>query len=414
MSILSSIRNSPERRSVRSLLPAIALALAACGTDKPTAPGGTPGELLVVTSIPDASGVNGSSFVQTADLSQGAINNTDAFEQVFFPYASIFGNTVIVTQHFYGDQAVRYERGTDGRLTEAGRMSLTPGGFGTNVVFASESKAYLSITYMGKILVFDPRTMTPQHEIDLTTLGIARNPSNPEDRNPEPAVLSLRGGKLFVGLQQLVTGFASADGADVAVIDVATDHFEKVIHDDRAASPGRYGYNQTMFVDEHGDLYVYCIASFGAVPGQKAGILRIRSGQTEFDPDYFVDITDANVDVSGGKIGLLNGIGYGGAGMLYAIAEVPALRSNPPDYARDRAFQAVRIDLTSGAIVPLPLPLSNSLGTGVTFSQGAVIFGLSTATGVGLYTYDPTTGTASSAPVLRTAGDPTIVLAFPE
>jgi hypothetical protein len=72
-------------------------------------------------------------------------------------------------------------------------------------------------------------------------------------------------------LQQLVTGFSSASGADVAVFDLATDSLERVIHDYRATGPGRFGYNQTMFLDEAGDLYVYCIASYGFEPGQSPG-----------------------------------------------------------------------------------------------------------------------------------------------
>jgi hypothetical protein len=391
----------------------IAVAFAACsdgtGPDQPQQ--GVP-DVLLVTSIADQSGSNGSSFVQTVSLEQGSATNTDAYEQVFFPYASIHGNDVIVTQHFYGDQVYHYVRGSDGKLAEAGRMNLPAGSFGANVVFANDTRAYISLVYAGKILIINPQTMTAAGEIDLTTLGIARNPSNPDDRNPEPAVMAIRDGKLYVALQQLTTGFSSADGTDVAVFDMATNQLERVIHDDRATGPGRFGYNQTMFVDESGDLYVYCIASFGYVPGQKAGILRIRNGQNEFDPSYFVNLTDATVGVSGGRIGLLNGIGYGGNGKLYAMAQVPALQSNPPNYATDRAFQALRVTLSTGQIEVLPLPLNNGNATGITFRDGKVLFGLSTATGVGIYSYDPATGQGSSTPVVTTVGDPTLLLAF--
>jgi len=405
------MKNYPSRFALVALLLPALLALSACDSndvdDEPV-----PGSLLLITGVPDQSGVNGSSFVQAVSLDQSSVTNADAFEQTFFPYASISGNQVIVTQGAAGDQAVRYVRGDDGALTEAGRLNLPPGGFGSSVVFASETKAYVAIVATGQIVVFNPQTMTQTGVIDLTTLGIARNPTNPDDRNPEPAVLAIRDGKLYVGLQQLVNQFASANGADVAVFDVATDTFERVITDERATAPGRFGDNQTMFVDEAGDLYVYCIASFGFVPGQKAGILRIRQGANEFDPNYFVNTTDATVGVEGGRIGLLNGLGYGRGGQLYAIAQVPALQSNPPTFATDRAFQAVSVDLATGATEILPLPLGNSIATGVAFVDDLVVFGLSTASGVGLYTYDPAIGEASSSPVVSTQGDPTRVLAF--
>lgn len=399
------------RRVARGLL--VAGAISACSDDPPVGPDPTDiPDLLLVTSIADQTGSNGSAFVQTVSLTQGTASNTNAFEQVFFPYASVYQDDVVVTQHFYGDQAVRYRRGSDGRLSEAGRMSLPAGGFGASVVFASPTRAYVALVYTGKIIAFNPQTMTQTGEIDLTTLGIARNPANPQDRNPEPAVLALRAGKLYVALQQLTSGFASADGADVAVFDEATGTFERVIRDTRATGPGRFGYNQTMFVDEAGDLYVYCIASFGFVPGQTAGILRIRAGQSEFDPNYFVNLSAATIAVPGGRVGLLNGIGYGGNGDIFAMAEIPSLLSNPPNYATDRAFQAIRIRLATGQVEVLPLPRNNGNSTGITFQGNRVLFGMSTTTGVGIYTYDRTSGQGSASPVLTTVGDPTLVLAF--
>jgi len=409
---MSSMRRSARRLPLLATAAALGLQFACSDSTGPGSAGGDR-DLVLVTSIADASGSNGSGFIQTVSLDQAAVTNTDAFEQVFFPYAVVHENDVIVTQHFYGDQAVRYVRGVDGRLVEAGRLNLPSGAFGASTVFASERKAYIALVYAGKILEIDPRTMLATDTIDLTALGLARNPANPADNNPEPAVMVIRAGKLYVGLQQLVSGFASADGADVAVFDVATNQFERVIRDARATGPGRFGYNSTMFVDEAGDLYVYCIASFGFVPGQKAGLLRIRAGATAFDSTYFVNLTDANVNVAGGKIGLLNGIGYGGNGMLYAMAQVPALQSVPPNYATDRAFQAVRINLATGTVDALPLPLNNGNSTGVTVLGGRVLYGLSTTTGVGIYSYDPLTNTGSTAPIVTTQGDPTLLLAFP-
>jgi hypothetical protein len=70
---------------------------------------------------------------------------------------------------------------------------------------------------------------------------------------------------------------------DIAVIDVATDRYERVIHDSRVSSPGRYGIAGTLSLDENGDLYVYGHASFGSNPAQTQGILRIRRGATRQD-----------------------------------------------------------------------------------------------------------------------------------
>jgi hypothetical protein len=394
-------------------LPAALLGFTVGCSDSPSGPDEAgPGSFLLITSVPNQSGSDGASFVQTVGLDQPQVSNAGAFEQTFRPYPYVNGNDVILLQGYYGDQAARYVRGNDGRLTESGRMSLPPGSVGAGVVYASATKAYLALTNAGKVLIFNPQTMTSTGEIDLTTLGIARNPANPSDRNPEPVALAIRDGKLFVTLAQLVNNFASADGADIAVFDLATDRFEKVMRDSRTAACGTFGYYQSFFVDEQGDLYVYCIASYGFVPGQKGGILRVRRGQTEFDPGYFLNVTDAAVGVPGGRVGFMALPAYAGNGQMYGIAEVPALASNPPSYARDRNFQAVHVDLYARQITALPLPPGNGVGTGVAMSEGRVIFGLSTATGVGLYSYDPATGQASNGPVVTTAGDPTHLIAF--
>lgn len=353
------------RRAFAAILLAPLLALTACdsATDDPE-PDATP-DVLLVTGVPDQTGQAGSSFVQTISLEQSTVTNADAFEQTIFAYAHVRGDEVIVTQNSYGDEMVRYVRGADGRLSETGRLTLPAGGFGSNVVWASDTRAYVSLVFTGQLVVFDPQTMTEIETIDLTTLGIARNPSNAEDRNPEPAAMAVTGGKLYVGLQQFVAPFASADGMDVAVFDAATGAYERVIRSDNSASVGRYGNNQTMFVDENGDLYVYGIASFGFVPGQRPGFLRIRAGQSEFDPDYFFDTSELSLSVEGGQIGTLNGMIYGGDGFVYGIAEVPALRSNPPDYAGDRNWQPVRLNLAQRTGEVLPLPAGNGFSWGV-------------------------------------------------
>jgi hypothetical protein len=49
---------------------------------------------------------------------------------------------------------------------------------------------------------------------------------------------------------------------------------------------------------------------------------------------------------------------------------------------------------------------------GLAIRDGLIIFGLSTATGVGLYTYDHSTRQASDGPAVSTVGDLTRLVAF--
>jgi hypothetical protein len=51
-------------------------------------------------------------------------------------------------------------------------------------------------------------------------------------------------------------------------------------------------------------------------------------------------------------------------------------------------------------------PSAGSAAQGVTAAGDEIVFGLSTAAGTGLYTYNQATGAGSSAPVVTTAGAP--------
>ncbi len=400
-------------RTLACVTVATGLFVAGCGVEDTTGPD-DPAEgptLFLQTTLPNPDGMSGSGFVQFMGMDQPAVTNANAHETIFFAYPFMRGSNLYLLDGMYGDEFHKYAIGDDGSLTEVAEMGLPPGGFSSNLVFASDTKAYISIVYAGKILIVNPQTMTQTGEIDLTTLGIARNPANPDAINPAPAVMVVRDGKLFVGLQQVVTSFINADGVDVAVFDVATDQFEKVIHDPRSAGPGRYGHHTTMFVDEAGDIYVYCVASFGFNPDQSLGFLRIRAGEDEFDPDYFLNTSAMTIDAgTDGKFTLLNGLGYVGNGDVYGFAMVPTLGSTPPNYVTDRASVIVRINLYSQQVETIPVPHSNSMASGVDYlDDGTILLGLSTTTGVGIYTYNPATGEASDGPVISTAGDPTRV-----
>ena len=208
--------------------------------------------LIIANGVPDQSGQDGSTFIQAISSQTPSVTNANAIEQTFFAYTHVRGREVIVTPNTQSDVATRYIVGEDGLLNQTGQLTLPAGGFSANVVWASDTRAFVSLIFAGQIIEFNPQTMTETAVIDLTTLGIARNPANPDDTNPEPGVMLLRDGKLYVALQQFFAPFANADGVDIAVFDINTLAFEQVISTELSGGPGRYGYNQTMFVDEAG------------------------------------------------------------------------------------------------------------------------------------------------------------------
>ncbi|MEN5433475.1 DUF4374 domain-containing protein [Sphingobacterium faecium] len=93
---------------------------------------------------------------------------------------------------------------------------------------------------------------------------------------------------------------AYPDSAYVAVYSYPEMKLEKVIKDDRMSYIGRY-FRDGLAVDEQGDVYAFSSAvatKGGAITSKKpSAILRIKSGTTEFDKGYYIDIEA----ISGGK-----------------------------------------------------------------------------------------------------------------
>ncbi|MEM9996719.1 MAG: hypothetical protein AAF809_03375, partial [Bacteroidota bacterium] len=358
-------------------------------------------------------GAEGSSFLQAVSLDAGSVTNAAALESTFQPFIYGRGRSILAVPNLFSDQVLRYDVGDGGALTVGGQLTLPGGSLSTDALWVSESRALVNAITTGIVTEFDPRTMTVTRTVDFTTLGIARNPDNPADTNPEPSTMVIRDGKLYVALQQQFAPFASTSGTDVAVLDAETLAFERVIRDDRSAGAGRGGAAESMFVDEQGDLYVYAVASFGFVPGQEGGFLRIRAGEMAFDPDYFLAVTSAQIDVPGGLTGPLAGQFVYRDGFVYTVSQTPGALSNPPNFASDLAFQPVRINLAAQTVEKLPLPPGTSASSGVVERDGLILFGLGTATATGVYSYDPATGQASDGPILATEGAPQAFVALP-
>lgn len=300
------------------------------------------------------------------------------------------------------DKAViyRYSRKDDGSMVNDASLQLSnnAGAMLANVIFISETKAYASLMIENKIVVFNPTDMTKTKEIDLAKAELSCDGK----ATPNPMGMVLRDDKVFVGCGEYADMPISNDGAHIIVIDEATDTPEKFISDMRA-STATFWENE-IFVDESGDVYINCWASYGFVPGQKAGFLRIKKGETDFDPDYFLDFSEMNIaGVEGGKLTNLYSTQYAENGIVYAVGSCPALFTG--DFLNDHFLYSLKIDLYNKTISPLSLPLTNAYATAVGKMGNEILFGLSTASnGVGVFSYNHLTGHTSSSPIVNAPG----------
>ena len=350
-----------------------------------------------------------SSFLGTHEgLDNPEYTNSEAFEEVAYPFTYLFNDYVFVSPNFYGDVVKRYRLDEVGNLTADEQMVMEENSFPSNIYFASETKAYISLKDRAKVVVFNPTSLEMTGEIDLLGSEYVIG----TDNNPDPGAIIERGGKLFIALQQNNSFTTSENGAYILVVDESTLTVEKMISDTRLDWVGRPGMQETFTLFENGDIYVYCLGSFGYVEGQHHGFLRIKNGETEFDPDYVFNMTDLSIDgVEGDFTSHVNQAYYDGGNIMYVTAKAPALALNQ-DFFRERPFYSLKLDLMNKTAEKLDIPLTNFYSGDITKLDQKVIFSISSETAVGLFSYDPETGQSSSTTEITVDGDPAYVMAI--
>lgn len=123
-----------------------------------------------------------------------------------------------------------------------------------------------------------------------------------------PTALQVRGDKLFVPFHLLdAKGYFTTPRADTAYVAIfpypGIDSVEKIIKDPRTSNIGVNGATTGIIETENGDLYSYSsgaeMAGFAPASTKPSGILKINSGETDFDANYFFNIESAT---NGGKL----------------------------------------------------------------------------------------------------------------
>ncbi len=130
------------------------------------------------------------------------------------------------------------------------------------------------------------------------------------------------------------------DQAAVAVFSYPSLEFEKVITDSRVGPIGGFNVASGLVKDEQGN--VFAVSHSNPANGfsqstKPSGILKITAGETEFDPDYFFDITQAT---DGGNTAHLVYLGDG-----KAFAEVNTSPRSTQEVWSDSPLRSAVVDL---------------------------------------------------------------------
>ena len=369
---------------------AFALALVAmpsCDKDTPSTPETAGGRFLITTNVGNADGASGVSYFQTVEKMEGYIDNSQARPAGFGVPPIVIGQHIFVLPDYMGSTKsvlTHYVTDKKGNLSERGTLALPANSGASNIVLASEEKAYLSMQNIGIVMEFNPTTMQKVRDIDLNALA------QPEVR-VAPGAMVVRDGLLFVGLNQFDSQWMPRlKQAEVAIIDTKSGKLLKKIVDTKhqLSFATRPIDAHSIFVNpKDGAVYLNCVGSFGFKPGFDGGILRIKKGETEFDADYALNIAQAKVENFNHTLNYLATVRLGSDGKLYAMVASYELDASANPYLA-KVMVPVCIDLEKRTVTYIPgVKPSNGLAA-VAEANGKIYFGVSNADDNGFYAYD--------------------------
>jgi hypothetical protein len=185
---------------------------------------------------------------------------------------------------------------------------------------------------------------------------------------PWPTALKVQGDKLFVpylkfddaGSASTPENATNIDAAYVAIFDYPlTKNSDgnvlpiKIISDDRTTNLGTHGSTTGLISTDSGDLYGYSAGSVASghypASSKPSGILRIASGETEFDTDYFFDI---EAETQGSEIFWFDSIG-GNKVLARIFTPTAELEAAPWSAYSSPVLKLVMLDLAEKTITDI-------------------------------------------------------------
>lgn len=161
-----------------------------------------------------------------------------------------------------------------------------------------------------KIQIFNPTTMQRTGEIDLSAI----RDTEYEFQSVGGDIIVSKENKLYVGITY---GSMKGKGlflidpalgfADLAVIDIPTKKYEKTIRCSTVSYLGYPGnHNQMWTKGDDGALY-FCSHGLSPKGASGSAIVRIKKGETDFDPNFIIKADDYTVGTTFGTVAVKNG-----------------------------------------------------------------------------------------------------------
>lgn len=385
---------------------------------------GGSGNILVATTVKNADGMSGSSYLQQIPSITGSLTNSNAIQIGFASSITVIGNDVFVFPEFGKDgiqQLKKYTRSDKG-LQIKGTLNIAPQSYPNNLVKVSDDKAYMPLYSLGTVWIINPKTMTKTGEISLQSYAHT-------DVSPEPSYGIIRDGLYYLPLDQIDLNWMPYTDylqSDVAIIDATSDKVVKVISEKTTGLcfPTRPFLKNMIFTNEQNDIYIACTGYFGYNPEYtKNGFLCIPAGKQEFDTSKSWDISSVDIkgtehpskDKNGNekdvcyKPSTVYNCKYIGNGKIAAYVGIIELMTNNPYTARNS--MAVIIDLNDKTIKKIDgIPLTDGHSVAIESHNGQIIFGAYGESQAGFFTYNPSTEEVKLS--LTTIGNPAFIHPF--
>ena len=286
----------------------------------------------------------------------------------------------------------RYSLDENNKLGKVTAKLSLPGTWVNHIYFVNKEKAYLG-GMLDSLIIINPKTMKKTGAIDLSKY------KNKDALVVSPGTGVIVDGRLYVGLLQNVSDYATGDKAEVAIIDVKKDEVIAVATDDRVAAVGSLDDSQNQsFIVSDGYIYCYSNASWGYAPGQVDGFVRIKVGETKFDKDYVWNISkDVAIDgvTKKGNFKYLSPATEAHDGVVYSFLNVMVDLQQvwtDMDSYHNNTNKPVQVNLAKKKIKALPMDYSSSWASYGKYieNDGKVLFAVSTEKdGNAYFRYDP-------------------------
>lgn len=350
----------------------ILLGFSACKTDEDII---TPvdvyasAEYALITRPQNTDGSTFSAYMQKMDAPdmKGNIDNSNTYEISAAHLGGVYAANKSVYVNDYLNATITGYRLSDDNVGEMIGSTLVPElGFQGNIAFQDEETAYIGGS--GSIVIFNPSTMSKTGLIDWSSMSRVGEVTD----FPVPGAsiqgdgvteIIISGNYMYAALYQMYdfnTFTPATNTCSILVIDLSkvdtessdnSDALVEVITDTRGSFTGAWNTGGGVYYmnkTANGDIYVLCHNVFGgarAIMDKPACILRIRSGATSFDSDYYFDLETASQGIGNP---VTNFEFYDDGKFLATVLDPTQLDpDNPYSYNTDPVFRWWTFDLNA-------------------------------------------------------------------